>query len=242
MVRLVVMAAGQAIRMGTDKLALPWRGSTVLASVLNTVLEAKASLVGQQAVEGTSSGAGTREGLRAALAEGVPEAGCPEAPIPDTGVEIVVVARQEADRYLPPELIQRWEYSGGIWRSDPAPRPLSASVRAGLAGVSSTHSGIAFLPGDQVGITAAGLMAVLREFIRHRPAFLVPLCEGVPVSPAIFRTDYIAELYKLNGEQGGKVVLQRYQELWRVLPVPAGFCDDLDTPAAYERLRNKYGA
>lgn len=40
MVRLVVMAAGQATRMGQDKLLLPWQGRTVLGAVLQTVLEA----------------------------------------------------------------------------------------------------------------------------------------------------------------------------------------------------------
>ena len=34
------MAAGRATRMGRDKLALPWRGSTVFAEVLQTVLQA----------------------------------------------------------------------------------------------------------------------------------------------------------------------------------------------------------
>lgn len=40
MVRFVVMAAGQATRMGQDKLALPWRDSTVLGYVIHMVLEA----------------------------------------------------------------------------------------------------------------------------------------------------------------------------------------------------------
>lgn len=39
MVRFVVMAAGQATRMGQDKLALPWKESTVLAYVLQAILE-----------------------------------------------------------------------------------------------------------------------------------------------------------------------------------------------------------
>lgn len=38
MVRFLVMAAGQASRMGQDKLALPWKESTVLAYVLQTVI------------------------------------------------------------------------------------------------------------------------------------------------------------------------------------------------------------
>ena len=40
MVRFVVMAAGQATRMGQDKLVLPWQDTTVLGYVLQTVLEA----------------------------------------------------------------------------------------------------------------------------------------------------------------------------------------------------------
>ncbi|WP_088189391.1 NTP transferase domain-containing protein [Desulfosporosinus sp. FKA] len=39
MVRLVVMAAGQATRMGRDKLALPYINTTVLGHVINTILE-----------------------------------------------------------------------------------------------------------------------------------------------------------------------------------------------------------
>lgn len=45
MVRFVVMAAGQATRMGQDKLVMPWGKSTVLGFVLQTVLEAFESLV-----------------------------------------------------------------------------------------------------------------------------------------------------------------------------------------------------
>ena len=40
MVRFVVMAAGQATRMGQDKLVLPWGDTTVLGFVLQTVIEA----------------------------------------------------------------------------------------------------------------------------------------------------------------------------------------------------------
>ena len=40
MVRFVVMAAGQAIRMGQDKLVMPWLDSTVLGYVLHIVLNA----------------------------------------------------------------------------------------------------------------------------------------------------------------------------------------------------------
>lgn len=39
MVRFVVMAAGLATRMGQDKLAMPWKNTTVLGYVLQTVLE-----------------------------------------------------------------------------------------------------------------------------------------------------------------------------------------------------------
>lgn len=44
MVRLVIMAAGRAVRMGRDKLALPWQGSTVLGKVIDTSLKAMKSL------------------------------------------------------------------------------------------------------------------------------------------------------------------------------------------------------
>jgi len=242
MVRLVVMAAGEATRMGRDKLALAWRDATVLASVLDAVLEAKGRLMDRSAaVEEIWSRKGTRESGRYAP-EGGRQAGSFAALLPVVDVEIVVVARQEAGAYLGPAQIQRWESAQGIWACDPAPRPLSASIRAGLTGITCAHEGVAFLPGDQVGVTVSGLLAIVRNFVLYRPAFLVPCCQGVPVSPAVFRADFIPELAKLSGEQGGKSVLQRYRELWRVLPLEEGFSDDLDTPAAYARLRKKYQA
>lgn len=44
MVRFVVMAAGKASRMGQDKLAMPWKDSTILGYTLETVIEAIASI------------------------------------------------------------------------------------------------------------------------------------------------------------------------------------------------------
>ena len=97
MVRFVVMAAGRATRMGQDKLVMPWKDTTVLGHVLQTVLEAIALQEHRPLVVSA----------RTVVAE------------------IYVVARHPMEAYLPEEGIRTFKASGGVWILVPSPKPLS---------------------------------------------------------------------------------------------------------------------
>ncbi len=208
MVRFVVMAAGLATRMGQDKLVLPWRGTTVLGYVLQTVLEA-ITLQGQRSL-----------GVSSLLVV----------------TEIYVVARHPIEAYLTEDSIRMFNSYGGVWIQVPSPKPLAETIRYGLQDLNSEVQWIGFLPGDQVGITAQRLADCLQQVLQNLPDFLVPIVGDKAVSPVFFHRQYVPELLELRGEQGGREVLYRYPERWWKYPVEDSFFQDVDTPEQYNTL------
>ncbi|HWQ41774.1 MAG TPA: nucleotidyltransferase family protein [Desulfosporosinus sp.] len=198
MVRFVVMAAGLATRMGQDKLVMPWKDSTVLGYVLQTLIEA---------IE-------VQEAL----------------------TEICVVARHPIESYATKESRDKFMACGGIWLRAPSPKPLAETIRVGLQDLSSEVQMIGFLPGDQVGVTAQGLASCLRQVQRILPDFLVPIAGDMTGSPVFFHRRYVPELMTLQGEQGGREVLNRYPELWSKYRVEESLFQDVDTPEQYQAL------
>jgi len=207
-VRFVVMAAGQATRMGQDKLVMPWKDSTVLGYVLQTVLEA-ITLQEQHALVASSLSVVT---------------------------EIYVVARHPIEAYLTEDRIRMFNSYGGAWIQVPSPKPLAETIRYGLQDLNSEVQCIGFLPGDQVGITAQRLADCLKQVMQNLPDFLVPIVGAQAVSPVFFHRQYVSELLELRGEQGGREILYRYPERWLKYPVEDSFFQDVDTPEQYYAL------
>ena len=208
MVRFVVMAAGQATRMGQDKLVLPWQDTTVLGYVLQTVLEAIA-LQGQLSL----------------VVSALPLV-----------TDIYVVARHSIEYYLTEDRIRMFNSYGGVWIKISSPKPLAETIRAGLQDLNSEIQWIGFLPGDQVGITALRLADCLQQVQQNQPDFLVPMAGDKAVSPVFFHRQFVPELSELQGEQGGREVLYRYPERWLKYPVEDSFFQDVDTPEQYKAL------
>jgi len=206
-VRFVVMAAGLATRMGQDKLVMPWKDTTVLGYVLQTVLEAITLEGGVSPISSISVAA-----------------------------EIYVVARHSREAYLTEDCIRMFESDGGTWIQVPSPNPLAETIRFGLQDLNSEVQSIGFLPGDQVGITAQGLADCLQQVQHNHPDFLVPIVGDKAVSPVFFHRKYVHELLELRGEQGGREVLYRYPEQWQKCPVEDSFFQDVDTPEQYKAL------
>lgn len=202
MVRFVVMAAGLATRMGRDKLALPWKGGTVLGHVVGTVLE----VIKMQ--QGVSPG----------------------------NLELYVIARQPLETYLSEAGAGEFLEYGGVWNYSPSPRPLAETIGMGLLDLKDDLRSIAFIPGDQVGVNVQELGECLSEVCRYQPDFLVPMAGNTPGSPVFFHSRYVPELLTLQGEQGGKVILNRYPERWLKYYVAESLFFDVDTPEQYQAL------
>lgn len=202
------MAAGLATRMKQDKLVLPWKNTTVLGYVLQTLLEA-ITLVEQRSQAVSSLPAAT---------------------------EIYVIARHSIEAYLKEECVRIFNSWGGVWIQVPSPKPLAETIRLGLQDLNNEVQSIGFLPGDQVGVTAPRLADCLQQVLQEHPDFLVPTVEDKAISPVFFQRQYVPELLELRGEQGGREVLYRYPERWWNYPVEATFGQDVDTPEQYHTL------
>ena len=206
MVRLVVMAAGQASRMGQDKLGLSWKDSTVLGHGLGKSLAA---------IELAESLLPNRQ---------------------ETQFQLQVIARRPIETYAPEELIHRFRQRAGVWTVTPGPQPLAATIQMGLQSLDDRVKQIGFLPADQVGVTVDGLARLLSCSLTQCPDFLVPVAEERSGAPVFFHHKYFSELLTLKGERGGKFILGRYPHLWTTFPIEASFFADVDTPEDYDRL------
>ncbi|WP_407310389.1 NTP transferase domain-containing protein [Desulfosporosinus sp. SB140] len=206
MVRFVVMAAGQATRMGRDKLALPCGQTTVLGNVLQAVIEGLE--------------------LQGRLFQDLSEF--------SKFVEIFVVARRPIEEYLTKETLIRFQESGGVWLQVPSAIPLAETLRLGLSNLKEEIQTVGFLPGDQVGVTAQGLASCFTQVLRLVPDFLVPVSGDLVGSPVFFHRRYVPELCELHGEQGGRNVLYRYPGRWTKHSVEETFLQDVDTPEEYQ--------
>lgn len=222
MVGLVIMAAGQATRMGEDKLALPWTGSTtILEHTLQTVLRAADTLKQQ--------GSWLYQNLLN------PAFGSEAA-----GLEVVVVARHPIAKYCTEQTIESFSVLGGDWMVRDGCYSLADNIRAGLSGIKSAVSGVGFLPADQIGVDERQLGDLIRRFEQAQPDFLVPWADETSGSPVFFHRHYISELESLQGEQGGKVILQRYPQSWSRHAVTVQFLQDVDTREEYECLKGEH--
>lgn len=207
MVRFVVMAAGQATRMGRDKLALPCKQTTVLGYVLQTVFE----------------------GIQLQI-----QCSRELTPFPDS-VEIYVVARHAMENYLTCDTCQTFREMGGTWLQVPRAIPLSETLRIGLSNFKDEIQMVGFLPGDQVGVTSESLAGCFIQVLKQVPDFLVPTSREKVGSPVFFHRRYVPELRELHGEQGGRNVLYRYPERWTRYNVEEEtFLQDVDTPEEYQ--------
>lgn len=211
MVRFVVMGAGQASRMGQDKLALPWGNTTVFGVVLQTINSALT-------LGATQDGAKRHEVVIIARKPRTAFYSDESRPGP-----------AEASGWMDP-----YKFS---WIQVPDPQPLANTIRMGLSDVSDSLQGICFIPGDQVGLESHVLAELTSCFLEKTPDFLVPQGGGVAGSPAFFHVRYLPELLALQGEQGGKRVLHNYRDRWTTYPVREEFFLDIDTREEYEKYR-----
>ncbi|AHF08136.1 nucleotidyltransferase family protein [Desulfitobacterium metallireducens] len=207
MVRFVVMASGQATRMGQDKLALPWRNTTVLGYVLEVIF---------QTLKGFSL-----------------DIPCEVWVVARKSMRQYMNPAQLSENWGDPDQVKRvW-----IKEPQPHPLSttlrlglddLSERIQ-GICFVPGDQVGL-----EPIQFTQ--LMERFLENQPDFLIPWVESSEGIKGSPVFFHRRYLEELRSLQGEQGGRVVLHRYPERWQRFAIPAEFLEDVDTIQDYERL------
>ena len=144
---------------------------------------------------------------------------------------LLASARQAALDGLPLRLIPVSDANEGMSRS--LVRGVQAFADAG------SSDGLMVLPADMPGFTTAALDRLIAEF-RADPSRILRggTPEGRPGHPAIFPRDLWPALAQVNGDEGGRSVVQANKDRVRVIPLPGRMAIlDLDTPEDWAAWR-----
>lgn len=111
----------------------------------------------------------------------------------------------------------------------------STSVRAGIAAVGENIAAAIFINADQPFLTPLVIDAIILRHAQTLAPIVVPNFEGKTGSPVLFARELFVEFESLEGEDGGKRIMERHRgemEEAAILDASAGV--DIDTPEDYQ--------
>lgn len=120
-------------------------------------------------------------------------------------------------------------------------RSLRRGVEALLGANPGAADGVMILPADMPGFTTTALVGMI-ELFQTDPVQILRGgdVDGNPGHPAIFPRDLWAEFARIDGDEGGRSVLQRHKDRVRLVPLPGPMAIlDLDTPEDWAAFRAK---
>lgn len=119
---------------------------------------------------------------------------------------------------------------------------LGTSVQTGLAGVPPEVEAALFLQGDQPLVTAELLQAMVDRFEESGASIIYPTHAGKRGTPVLFARRLFSELSRIEGDEGGRRLIDRYPEEAETIEVSnPDVLMDVDTPQDYQRLRSGHG-
>jgi molybdenum cofactor cytidylyltransferase len=112
----------------------------------------------------------------------------------------------------------------------------SSSVRAGLAALPTGVSAALFLLGDQPEVTPEVIEALVQRHRQTLAPIVVPSYRGQRNNPVLFDRAAFAEMGRLRGDVGGRVLIERFQQSVERVAFDAPPPFDIDTPEDYRRF------
>jgi molybdenum cofactor cytidylyltransferase len=107
---------------------------------------------------------------------------------------------------------------------------MSTSIRRGIQAIDPECQGILIALGDQPFLKIRTINALIQAFAREEKGIVVPSFRGRKGHPVIFHKRYQKDLLKLQGDVGGKSIIERYPEDVRIVHVKSeGVVKDIDT-------------
>jgi len=121
-------------------------------------------------------------------------------------------------------------------------RGMSTSIRRGLLALHPKGEGILIALGDQPFLKTATINVLIHAFQKGKGGIIVPSFQGRQGHPVIFDRRYKTELLNLEGDVGGKSVIERHPEDVRAIRVKSkGVVRDVDTWQDYKKGRERRG-
>jgi len=148
--------------------------------------------------------------------------------------EIVLVYREAAVRELARAFRCR-----AVYNPDAA-EGQSAAVRAGITAARPDAEAYLFMVGDQPRMTASVINRLIAAWQEKRDAIVVPVYTAKRGNPVLFSAALKDELLALQGDEGGRSILERKMDMVYFVDVedPSAGAD-IDTPEDYEVLKRE---
>ena len=121
-------------------------------------------------------------------------------------------------------------------------RGMSTSIRRGLTALRSRSDGILIALGDQPLLKTATINALIHSFQKGKGGIVIPSFQGRQGHPVIFHRRHKKELLNLEGDVGGKSIIERHPQDVRAIRVKSiGVVTDVDTWQDYKKERERRG-
>ena len=119
---------------------------------------------------------------------------------------------------------------------------MPSSLQCGLRAVPEDAEGVMFTPADHPAVRAATVQAIARALHESEAPLAVPAYRGRRGHPVAIRRALAAELLELPTTARASDVIQKHLAAARLVEIDdAGIIEDMDDPAAYDRLRREAG-
>jgi molybdenum cofactor cytidylyltransferase len=119
------------------------------------------------------------------------------------------------------------------------PRPedgQGTSIAAGVRALGPGAEALLVVLGDQPGLEAEVVPALLATFRRGGAAIVAPVYQGTQGTPVLFGADVFPELAALGGDEGARAVVRARPDRVALVPFDHPMPADVDTPEDYRRL------
>jgi molybdenum cofactor cytidylyltransferase len=117
----------------------------------------------------------------------------------------------------------------------------SASLRAGLQSAGPEAEAAVILLGDQPGVRAAAIEAVVQSWRAGHGPVVQASYGGRAAHPTLFDRSVWPELARVRGDEGARSILAAHPEWHSTVEVGGQLPEDIDTEADYARVKAAFG-
>lgn len=144
--------------------------------------------------------------------------------------EVIVVAREQ-------EIIEIGNKNDiKVIKNENADKGISESIKLGVVHAEETE-GYMFFTADQPFLDMDTVKGLIQKFIENPDYIIVPRCEGRRGNPVIFPHRLKEDFLQLQGDVGGKVIINKYLNKVKFLEIQDSTrLFDIDTNENYEYI------
>jgi len=121
--------------------------------------------------------------------------------------------------------------------NDQSDKGMSTSVKIGLQTLPETVQSVIFLLGDQPLMSSVEINKIINDYYRNQGFSIIHAkYQGIKGHPVLFKKNMFPHLLKINGDEGGKSVIKKFEDHVYYSEMNRKAIPDVDTPNDYKLL------